>query len=153
MKNDINIILDSITKESEQFLENDMGLTLVETKQISDNGLDTHLSLIDLMGDEKYTVLISMDDKLFEVLFNNFFEDDVEDDERDELVDALPLEIANTVTGLAIRNFPLNVDALELGVPFNLEKESIFKVLNEKISKSLKIVTSEGSFICTVIRY
>ena len=150
MKNDINIILSSIIEESEIFLENDMGLDLTGTKEIDEIILTNHFSLVDLTCDEKYTVVVSMEDNLFEALFNKFFEDGVSEDEKDELIEALPAEIANTVTGLAIKHFPLKIDKLELSVPFSLEKDEIVKMTNQKISKSMKINTKDGSFICIV---
>ncbi|MCK5110955.1 MAG: hypothetical protein KAQ94_05490 [Arcobacteraceae bacterium] len=151
MKNDLNVILNSVVKESALFLKDDMMLDLIEIKSIQNSILDNHIGLIEFVGSERFIVIISIEDNLFEVLFNEFFKDGVEDDEKLELVNALPDEIINTVTGLAIRNFPLNCDDLVLGTPLKVEKESIFKLLSENISQSLKIVTGAGSLICTVI--
>ena len=151
MKNDLNVILNSVVKESALFLKDDMLLELVEIKSIQNTILDNHIGLIEFVGSKKFTVIISIEENLFEVLFNKFFKDGVEDDEKVELVDALPDEIINTVTGLAIRNFPLNCDDLVLGTPLKVKKENILKIIDKNVSQYLEIITKEGSFICIVI--
>lgn len=151
MENDLNVILNSIAKESALFLKNDMLLDVLEIKSIKNILLDNHIGLIELTGSEKYVVIISIENGLFDVIFNKFFKDGVEENEKIELVDALPDEIINTVTGLAIRNFSLNYNEIELGIPLKMDKDSILKMLSKNIYQNLKIVTNKGSLICTVI--
>lgn len=139
----MNDILDCIIDEAKIFLNNNMSLNIVEIKATKNNTLDTHISLIDLTGNEKFRVIISIEDRLFEILFHKFFKDGVEDSEKDELIDALPDEIINIIVGLAIRHFPLKYEDLVLGIPIKSSKENI--------SNGIEIITSEGSLICTIM--
>jgi hypothetical protein len=151
MKTDLSIILNSVVKESALFFKDDMNIDILEIKTENNINLDDHFGVIKFEGSKEYIVIISMDNKIFEVLFNKFFQDGVTDDEKEELIDALPDEIINTVAGLAIRNFPLNCDDLELSVPIKMEKEQILELSNKNKFQNYKIITSDGDFICTVI--
>lgn len=150
MSNNINTIQACIVKESRIFLKSDMSLDIVETKVIH-NKLYSYISLINLLNsNSKFTVILSIEDKLLEELLNKFFEDGVEDDERDKLLDSLVDETINTVVGLAIKDFPIKYENLELGCPLKISKQNALQLLNDKDSQSLEIVTNSGSFICSV---
>ena len=74
MQNDIKIIIDSIVIEAENFFKNDMLIDVLETRVSQNNILHPHNAFIDLDGSStKYRVLMSIDDKLLEVLFDKFF--------------------------------------------------------------------------------
>ena len=151
MKDNMNLILNSIIKESGIFLNNDMQLNIVE-KRVINNNLYSYSSIIDLSDDNmKYLVILSIEDKLLEELLNKFFKDGVEANEKDELLNDLVNETINTVVGLAMRNFSSEFENLELGLPLKLSKEDALKLLNKNISESLEIVTDKGSFICIVL--
>ncbi|MCK5294665.1 MAG: chemotaxis protein CheX [Arcobacteraceae bacterium] len=151
MKTDLSIILNSVVKEAALFLRDDMKINILEIKAINDINLDDYIGVIKFIGSEEYIVIISMDDKIFEILFNKFFQDGVASDEKEELVNALPDEIINNVAGLAIRNFPLNCDDLELSLPVKIEKEKILELLDKNNFQHYKIITSDGDFDCSVI--
>lgn len=144
------IILNSIIKEAGLFLKDDMSLKIIKMETF-DNIIQNieYSSLITLKGSIDITVLISIDEKLFNILFNKFFKNGVIDDDKDELVDALSDEILNTIVGLSIKNFPSKFKELNLGIPFKLEKENMS---NYNLLKSFTINTLSGSLSCSIFK-
>ncbi len=150
MPSNIKVIQECIEKELKSFLKNDISLEIINTKAIN-NKLYNNISLINLLGsDTKFTVILSMQSNLMEALLNKFFEDGVEADEKDELLSDLIDETTNTIVGLAIKDFPLKYENLELGFPLKISKEDALKLLNENNSQSLEITTTDGSFTSSV---
>lgn len=151
MKEKIEKLFFPIATESKHFLAETMNLELLNMQEIDTPPLMPHVALIDLASIKKFTVLIAIEDTLFNVLFDLYFPDGVPADEKEELDDALPNEIINTIVGLSIKDFPSECVNVELSVPYKLSKEVISTLLRKSIFKSLEIVTSQGSFYCTIL--
>lgn len=147
----INTVLHCIKHETIAFLQNDMLLTIEDINVIKENLLKDNTSSIELKSDMKFTVIISIDNQLFNFLFNKFFTQKLEELEKKELEDVFSDEIINIVVGLAIRYFPKELNDFDLSVPYKLNEDNIEKLLNKNISQSLNLKTNNGSFIYTVI--
>ncbi|MEA1913958.1 MAG: hypothetical protein U9N30_01445 [Campylobacterota bacterium] len=147
MKKSTQHFLDAIVQETNIFLKEDMLLDIVEVSLETNSALRSHCSFIELEGVGKVIVAIAIQDSLFDILFNTFFKDGVSVDEKDELIEALPHEIINTVVGLAIRRFPKEYAGLELGIPVGVDENIDFENIH---SAEATIKTSVGDFVCKV---
>jgi hypothetical protein len=119
---------------------------VIETK-MTQEFLDTNLSSINLTGDEEFTVFISMDDSLFNAIFDKYFRDILEENEKILLQNELSDEVINTVVGLSIDCFPKIYDDLVISIPLKVTKKDILKY---KDYATTVIKTDKGSFICRV---
>jgi|GEM_PF-4349809 len=147
----INTVLHCIKHETIGFLQNDMLLTITDVNVIKENLLKNNTSSIELKSDMKFTVIISIDNQLFDFMFNKFFIESLDKIEKQELEDVFSDEIINIVVGLAIRYFPKELNDFELSVPYKLNEDNIEELLNKNISQSLNLKTNKGNFIYTVI--
>ncbi len=152
MKDDVKIILNSIVKEANIFLSNDMSLEVLDIKFIEAK-LDSFTSCIELKNKHvNYCILLSVENTLLEKILYKFFKFGIEDDEKDELLDALPDEITNTIVGLAIKNFPSQFQDLELGIAYKITKDKMINIDQQTNFKSVKINTISGSLQYCVMK-
>ncbi len=146
-------ILEAIINEAKIFLEYNEELTLLETQNWKVNPLEQRIALIDFDGMIKITILLCIEERLFHVLFNHYFDETIPDDELEELQEALPDEIINTIVGLSIRNFPRELDDLKLGVPYKLSLDQLKPIFlsNKHLTKT--ITTEYGNISLSIIDF
>jgi hypothetical protein len=152
-QNSCDYILNCIIKTSESFFQNDMKIDIEEvTASNSDiHKTLTHMAAIQLEGSFNFLVILTMDKKLHDTLYDIFFTVTLNKEEKKQMLDALPDEVINTVVGLAMQNFDTQFDDLVLSEPIFIDHEMIedYKINNNYCSK--KIETAFGKFNCIVI--
>jgi hypothetical protein len=127
-----------------------MSLTLKETQRNSKIEYFDDTVFIDLLGNQELRVMFSIDTSLLEYLFKTFFTHDVSDVEKIELIEALPLEIANIVVGLAKQHFAQEHGDLGLSVPYRFDDDNMREVISHEHTESCTIATINGRIICLV---
>ncbi|HIP12873.1 MAG TPA: hypothetical protein EYG97_01630 [Arcobacter sp.] len=151
MNNDtknIKKIIECIQKEIDLFICQSMSLEIIEKRNDIECIGKRYFSTITLEDKGLFTITMNIDDDLFDVFFNNFFDCELEENEKEELIDALPSEIINTIVGLAIKDFPEEFENLQLGLP---SLESI-NGADYQFSNTFSIKTNNGS-LCFHIVY
>ena len=151
MKYDLKIIADAITKETQLYLKNmDIEYNTIEndTKFVSNN----YLSSIDLSNNaESISLILSMDQPLFKIIFDKLFTMQLALEEKIELENELTKEISNTIVGLAIQYFPKEYADLVLQPPINIEDDIVTKLNLQKNKKIIKIDTNYGCLYFLII--
>jgi len=145
MKNNLNIIVNSIIKEGKLFFINDMNIELIDIVSVENVTLSNHIGLIELSGKQKVVVAVSIDDNLFSTLFDKFFSVDLDNDEKIELENEFANEILNTIVGLSMRHFSSNSINLVLQPPLDIKKEELSKMLHGNRQKNIRISTVSGN--------
>lgn len=148
----IDFILEAIITEARIYLEDHEGLNLIETKTWRENPLIQRIALIDFEGVIKITILICIEEQLFQVIFNHYFES-VSPNEIEELEDALPDEIINMIVGLSIRNFPKELDSLKLSVPYKLSSENLKPIFLFGKHKTKTLTTEYGNISFSILDF
>ena len=145
-------ILNSISIEIYNFLTNDMNIRILKESSIEDFKLSMHTSLVEFTGNNCFKIIISVEEHLFNLLFDKIVTLEIEESQKEEFIDDLSNEITNTIVGLAIRHFPLEYQSLVLGVPYKIDGDSLSKGNGFDIKKSFEIRTSVGYFTCSVAK-
>lgn len=152
-KNNCTRILDCIIKASQSFFQKDMQIDFKEVTSSNNdiNEVINHIAAIKLEGNSSVLVIVVIDKKLLDALYDIFFTITLNKEEKKQMLDALPGEVINTVVGLAMQNFDVQFDDLVLSEPIYINHFMIedYKINNSYCSKDIE--TTFGNFNCIVI--
>ena len=149
-----NIIQTIIKEEINLYLQDTILLTVLDTNIMNKHNTSIYSSTINLTKDNdiNFLIVISIQQKLFDTIFNKYFKnEDITNEEKEELIKALPDEIINTVVGLSIKRLPKEDQDFTLSLPEKID-ENISSILSKHKNITIKITTDMGSLGCTVIK-
>lgn len=140
----LEIILDSINKELEVFLQ-DNHLILIQNEKKDSYNFDGRTVFVNLFdGITTLVAILSIEEKLFQTCFNKCFHN-ICKVEREELEEAMPSEIINLIVGLSIRHFPEELDNFILGLPYVPSKEERDLLFEKNSYRWSEITTNDGT--------
>ena len=151
MTNDLDILFNSLLEQLSLFLRDTIDVEILSVDKNIESMDSSHYSMITLKKNTQFTIVIGLDDELFDKSFNSFFEDEVSIEEIKELEDALPCEIVNIVVGLTICKLPLEYQDYILGIPNKINKKEIITLLKQNDLLGFKTKTTFGDAHCVVV--
>ncbi len=137
------------------FLKEDMQIEVI-SKNVSLNEKNVfkprdHTAIIGLGGSVKGLVIFGFSNKLVNQLVDAFAYGEISDEERDELICEVPAEVANTIIGNAIVNFPNNGKGVTITPPLTMEdSKAMLKFKNSQVV-SCTILTKETNLLCALL--
>ncbi|MCV6606874.1 MAG: chemotaxis protein CheX [Campylobacterales bacterium] len=148
-------ILSPLAERTKSFLKEDMGIEILEeTKEIevpNKFSLKDYTVTIGIGGSLSVLFIVSYEKSALDSLLKAFAYDDIEPEEEDEMKESVASEIANTVIGNSLPNFPKGGDGVTITPPIVIcEAKSINKQKDSNISIST-IKTSGGEIVVGVI--
>ena len=148
---DATLLVNNISSITESFLQNDLGIELIKSESCKNINFNKYYSIVKFSGDSEIFCIITISDELINSIFNAFVSCEVSDEERQEMIPTLPDEIVNTVAGLAITKFPKKYENLVMSEPIMLDINILQLLIEDNLSKTQEIETSDGNLTCTVI--
>ncbi len=136
MENKIHKFLNPMIDRTKEFLEEDMGLSVINFKEttsyVDSNSLQKNIAMIGVSGSANFMMALSYDDQLIEKLVEVFLEgEELHEDEKEEAFESIANEVANTIIGNAL---PHDNNQLFITPPiFIKEAKSLSKTKNSKI--------------------
>ncbi len=110
-----------------------------------------HTAIIGLGGSVKGLVIFGFTDLLVQKLVSSFVYGEISDDEREELMGEVPAEVANTIIGNSIPNFPNNGKDVTITPPLVMEdSKAILKFKNSQVI-SCTIQTKDSDMLCALL--
>ena len=110
-----------------------------------------HTAIIGLGGSVKGLVVFGFSNLLVNQLVEAFAYGEITPDERDELTSEVPAEVANTIIGNAIINFPNSGKGVTITPPLTMEdSKAMLKFKNSQVS-SCTILTNETNMLCALL--
>lgn len=148
-------VLKLIGARVKSFMNEDMGIELLETKKemnyINDYEPSKFTSAIGISGDINTLATFSFDNSLINKLSAVFVPDGFSKEETMEMIKDIPTEVANTVLGLALQGFPDEGEDITITPPFLIGTEELKKALKKSNFIAIKIQTKAGNIICSLI--
>ena len=150
------MILESLILQTKLFLQEDMGLTIVNvdtTALISEAlSLNQHTSMIGVGGKLNLMTVISFDDELISKLVELFMDgDEVAEDELEDVMESVTGEVINTIIGLAIPTFPNRGKGVTITPPITINDASSLKKHKNSNIVSANFTTTFGSLSISAI--
>jgi len=150
------MIIESLLLQTKLFLQDDMGIEIVETK-VADDGTDRvslgdYTSMIGVGGKINLMVVISYQNELLNVLVESFMDgEEVDPEEEQEIKDSVAGEVVNTIMGLALPTFPNRGKGVTITPPITINDAS--NIAKHKSSKIITatITTEHGAMSVSVI--
>lgn len=134
------MILDSLLLQARLFLEEDMEISILNSKQIDILSpqklvLKNRTSMIGTGGTLNIMLVISFEKNILSKLVENFMEgEEIEDEELDEIEDSVSGEVLNTIVGLSLPTFPNRGKGITITPPISVnDASSIYKHKDSKI--------------------
>ncbi len=147
MQNDIKkTILEHISKTTLNFLHDDIGMKNLEVTELKSIELRKYFSRVDYKGILNIKVICIIDDNLLKKIFKVFIPEELDSSEEEDMLKEMPDEIANTITGLSISNFPKPYNELTLSPPIKITHQYIKKLSKLFIFVGKLIKTESGNF-------
>ena len=110
-----------------------------------------HTAIIGLGGSVTGLVVFCFKDSLIQKLVDAFAYGEISPDEREELLGEVPAEVANTIIGNAIVNFPNGGKGATITPPLIMEdSKAISKFKNSKVI-SCTIQTKDSDMLCALL--
>ncbi len=137
------------------FLSEDMQIEVNSNRAILDKNNvfepRDHTAIIGLGGSVKGLVIFGFSNFLVDQLVNSFAYGEITPDEREELICEVPAEVANTIIGNAIVNFPDDGKGVTITPPLTMEdSKAMLKFKNSKVV-SCTIFTKETNMLCALL--
>ena len=150
------MILDSLLLQTKLFLQEDMGLEILEIETIRADcealSLKNHTSMIGVGGKLNLMTVISFDDQLLNKLVELFMDgEEVAAEELDDVMESVTGEIINTILGLSIPTFPNRGKGVTITQPITINDASTLKKHKNSKIVSAQIDTNFGSLSISAI--
>jgi chemotaxis protein CheX len=150
------MILESLILQTKLFLQEDMGLTIVNVDTTALNSealsLNQHTSMIGVGGKLNLMTVISFDDELISKLVELFMDgDEVAEDELEDVMESVTGEVINTIIGLVIPTFPNRGKGVTITPPITINDASSLKKHKNSNIVSANITTNFGSLSISAI--
>ena len=150
------MILDSLLLQTKLFLQEDMGLEILEIETIRADcealSLKNHTSMIGVGGKLNLMTVISFDDQLLNKLVELFMDgEEVAAEELDDVMESVTGEIINTILGLSIPTFPNRGKGVTITPPITINDASTLKKHKNSKIVSAQIDTNFGSLSISAI--
>ena len=150
------MILDSLLLQTKLFLQEDMGLEILEIETIRADcealSLKNHPSMIGVGGKLNLMTVISFDDQLLNKLVELFMDgEEVAAEELDDVMESVTGEIINTILGLSIPTFPNRGKGVTITPPITINDASTLKKHKNSKIVSAQIDTNFGSLSISAI--
>ncbi len=154
MKVHEDIVL-ALSQRAVSFLKNDMGILEVsEDICINQENIfkpKDHMAVIGLGGVINGLVIFGFSDSLMQKLIGAFVYGEVSANEKEELMGEIPAEVANTIIGNAIPNFPNSGKGVTITPPLVMEDSKVaLKFKNSKVS-SCTINVEADDMLCALL--
>jgi len=147
--------LEAIANRMKSFLDEDMGIEVVDNEISIDNGdkfnLSKHTAIIGLGGEVKALTLYSFDESLANKLVESFTYGEITKEEKEELLAEIPAEVANTVIGNAIPNFPNAGKGATITPPIIIKDAQLAMKLKNSTVLTAMVETKYGNALCALL--
>jgi CheY-specific phosphatase CheX len=155
MREKSNSILEPITQRTISFLADEMGIELPtrEFELLFPNKIELHpyTAMIGIGGVISYMFTISFENEALNALTRAFVYGEISDDEMEEMKESVACEVANTVLGNSIPNFPNKGSGVTITPPVMVESgKSISKNAASTIATAV-IKTNSGRVTLAII--
>ena len=147
-------VISALIDRMESFVGEDMGVEILDkdicTELCKFELLDC-MTIIGLGGDLNALTVFSFDTSLIDKLAQSFIYGEVSKEERDELLKEIPAEVANTVIGNAIPNFPNSGKGATITPPIIIEDAKLARKLKDSSVLMAMIKTKYGNAQCALL--
>lgn len=151
------MILDSLILQAKLFLEEDMQISILNSKEIEITSpekliLKERTSMIGTGGKLNTMIVISYDKSVLSKLVELFMDgEEVDPDELEEVEDSVSGEVLNTILGLALPTFPNRGKGITITPPISVnDASSIYKHKDSKII-SATVKTDFGELVFSAV--
>jgi chemotaxis protein CheX len=147
-------VLKAIIDRAESFIGEDMGIEVLD-KDICANFCEFELlecmTIIGLGGDINALTIFSFETSLVDKLAESFIYGEVTKEEKAELFSEIPAEVANTVLGNAIPNFPNSGKGATITPPIIIEDARLARKLKDSSVLTARLKTKYGNVQCALL--
>lgn len=147
-------VISALIDRMESFVGEDMGVEILDKDMCTElckfELLDC-MTIIGLGGDLNALTVFSFDASLIDKLVESFVYGEVSKEERAELSKEIPAEVANTVIGNAIPNFPNSGKGATITPPIIIEDAKLARKLKDSSVLMARIKTKYGNAQCAIL--
>lgn len=152
-----NPILQAIAEQTVIFLVDEMNIELLSKnfEIISPEKFESrkYTAMIVVGGKVNFMFIMSFDKKLIDALVKKFLYGDMHDKEIEEIREGIACEVANTVIGMAIPNFPYKGAGITITPPNIIEYEKLIEKNSASLMNVVGIKTSVGNIQTGIILF
>jgi chemotaxis protein CheX len=150
-----NPILQAITEQTVIFLVNEMKIELLskDFEMIFPEEFESrhYTAIIVVGGKVNFMFIMSFENKLIDVLIKKFIYGDMYDKEIEEIRAGIACEVANTVIGMSIPNFPDKGAGITITPPNIIEDKKLIEKNSASLMNVVGIKTSVGNILIGII--
>lgn len=150
-----NPMLQAITEQTVIFLVDEMKIELLSKNFeviFPEEFESRHYTAIIVVGGQvNFMFIMSFEKKVIDVLVKKFLYGDIHDKEIEEIREGIACEVANTVIGMSIPNFPYKGAGITITPPNIIEDEKLIEKNAASLINVVGIKTSVGNILIGII--
>ncbi len=145
-------VINNTLLQTQVFLEESVGIEFYTNKQVEHFETRDDNCYIELRDDFVGIIALSFDRSVIDRICDIMLEG-MDDEEIDEMKKEIINEIANTVIGLAIQNFPDSIKSTSISIPYSFDSDSIQNLIDDASTVVIKnLYTSHGKISCMLLK-
>lgn len=150
---DVNTqVINNTLLQTQVFLEESAGIEFYTNKQVEIFETRDDNCYIELRDDFIGIIALSFERSVIDRICDIMLEG-MDDEEIDEMKKEIINEIANTVIGLAIQNFPDSIKSTSISIPYSFDSNTIENLINDAKTVIIKnLYTSHGKISCMLLQ-